>query len=186
MQNEPPAAMSSLPLMVALLGMSAVFLLEPPVISYARRKLFFQRSSELHHTHKTPVPRLGGVALAAAFIIIELVTLLFPEQHKWQERMVLAGSSLGMFGLGFWDDLRPLGAKRKLLVQVLIASVVCCFGIGITSFKIPFSDQVVELGSWGVLLTIFWLVSMTNLINLIDGVDGLAGGICFMLMALLA
>jgi UDP-GlcNAc:undecaprenyl-phosphate GlcNAc-1-phosphate transferase len=42
------------------------------------------------------------------------------------------------------------------------------------------------LGNWGVLITVLWLVGMTNLINLIDGVDGLAGGICLMLMGLLA
>ncbi len=53
-------------------------------------------------------------------------------------------------------------------------------------FKIPFTATVIDLGGWGVLLTVLWLVGMTNLINLIDGVDGLAGGICLMLMALLA
>ena len=37
-----------------------------------------------------------------------------------------------------------------------------------------------------MVLTVLWLVGMTNLINLIDGVDGLAGGICLMLMGLLA
>src|ERR1044071_1456388 len=37
-----------------------------------------------------------------------------------------------------------------------------------------------------MLVTVLWLVGMTNLINLIDGVDGLAGGICLMLMTLLA
>jgi UDP-GlcNAc:undecaprenyl-phosphate/decaprenyl-phosphate GlcNAc-1-phosphate transferase len=68
----------------------------------------------------------------------------------------------------------------------LIAAAVCAFGIGIQRFKIPFSERIVDLGGWGVLLTILWLVGMTNLINLIDGVDGLAGGICLMLMALLA
>src|SRR5205809_1102673 len=107
--------------------------------------------------------------------------------HELDAFVWLVGvACLAMFGLGLWDDLRPIVAKRKLLGQVLIASIVCCFGIGIMSFKIPFSGQIISLGSWGVLLTILWLVSMTNLINLIDGVDGLAGGICLMLMALLA
>jgi len=58
--------------------------------------------------------------------------------------------------------------------------------MGIEQFKIPFVERIIHLGGWGVLLTILWLVGMTNLINLIDGVDGLAGGICLMLMALLA
>ena len=63
---------------------------------------------------------------------------------------------------------------------------VCAFGLGIQKFKIPFTATIIDLGGWGVLITVFWLVGMTNLINLIDGVDGLAGGICLMLMALLA
>jgi len=91
-----------------------------------------------------------------------------------------------MFGLGLWDDLKPLGARKKLLGQLLIASSVCGFGIGITTFKLPWSGQIIDLGNWGAVLTVIWLVSMTNLINLIDGVDGLASGICLMLMALLA
>src|SRR5262249_36561786 len=114
--------------------------------------------------------------------------MLFFREHQARVpgREVMVLTSLLMFGLGFWDDLRPLGARRKLLGQILIASIVCCFGIGIQSFKIPFTGTVIDLGGWGILLTIAWLVGMTNLINLIDGVDGLAGGICLMLMALLA
>jgi UDP-GlcNAc:undecaprenyl-phosphate GlcNAc-1-phosphate transferase len=51
---------------------------------------------------------------------------------------------------------------------------------------IPFSATIIDLGNWGILITVLWLVGMTNLINLIDGADGLAGGICLMLMVLLA
>ena len=91
-----------------------------------------------------------------------------------------------MFGLGFWDDLKPLGAKRKLLGQILIATATYALGVGIEQFRIPFTGEIIDLHGWGALITVVWLVGMTNLINLIDGVDGLAGGICLMLMALLA
>jgi len=84
------------------------------------------------------------------------------------------------------DDLNPLGAKGKLMVQVLIASCVWFSGIGIMSFKIPFSGHLIHFGNWGIVFTIVWLVGITNLINVIDGVDGLAAGICLMLMVLLA
>jgi len=174
-------------LLIGLLGMGIVFLIVPIVLRHSHNAKGQNRSIDLHHTHQVRVPRLGGIALAGAFTVIELViTFFFPEQSSPHDRLVLVGTSLAMFGLGLWDDLRPLGAKRKLLVQVIIASMVCCFGIGIMSFKIPFSGHIIELQGWGVLITIVWLISMTNLINLIDGVDGLAGGICLMLMALLA
>jgi len=165
--------------------MGIVFLLIPLILR--NRSRFAQRAPDLHHTHKTPIPRLGGLALAAAFLGVEaFVAVFFPEQGMARERWVVMGSSLAMFGLGLWDDLRPLGAKRKLLCQLLIAAVVCSFGIGIQTFKIPFTGTIINLSAWGVLLTMLWLVAMTNLINLIDGVDGLAGGISLMLMALLA
>src|SRR6266567_5103395 len=177
--------MSMLPLISCGVGMGIVFLLIPLILR--NRSRFAQRAPDLHHTHKTPIPRLGGLALAAAFLGVEaFVAVFFPEQGMARERWVVMGSSLAMFGLGLWDDLRPLGAKRKLLCQLLIAAVVCSFGIGIQTFKIPFTGTIIHLSAWGVLLTMLWLVAMTNLINLIDGVDGLAGGISLMLMALLA
>jgi UDP-GlcNAc:undecaprenyl-phosphate GlcNAc-1-phosphate transferase len=173
--------------MTGLLGMGIVFFLVPPILSYCRRSALARHSTDLHHTHKTAVPRLGGIALAGAFALLELcITLLFPDHTNPHDRLVFLGASLAMFGLGLWDDLKPLGAKKKLLGQILIASLVCCFGIGIMTFKIPWSGRIIDLGNWGVLITILWLVTMTNLINLIDGVDGLASGICLMLMALLA
>lgn len=176
-----------LPLTAALCGLVVVLLCVPLVLKYSGRMRLAGRSPDLHHTHKAPVPRLGGIALAAAFMGINLLSLLlFPRLGNVRDQLVIVSGSMAMFGLGLWDDLKPLGAKRKLLGQVLIAVVVCCFGIGITRFKVPFSGEIISLGSWGVLLTILWLVGMTNLINLIDGVDGLAGGISLMLMALLA
>jgi len=69
---------------------------------------------------------------------------------------------------------------------VLIASTAYFLGISINKFQIPFLHQDIDLGFWSWVVTVFWLVAMTNLINLIDGMDGLAGGICLMLMLLLA
>ncbi len=171
-----------------LLGMGIVFLLIPLIIQAVKQVPFLQRARDLHHGNETPVPRFGGLALAVAFAIVELfITGFYPEQrHKIPGRFGMIAASLAMFALGFWDDLRPLGAKRKLLGQIAIALGVCFFGVGIEKFKIPFSGMVIDLGGWGTLITVAWLVGMTNLINLVDGVDGLAGGICLMLMALLA
>jgi UDP-GlcNAc:undecaprenyl-phosphate GlcNAc-1-phosphate transferase len=171
-----------------LLGLGIVLLVVPLVLKTALATKLLKRGQDLHHTHQQPIPRLGGLVLVAAFIGIEiLVAAVFPEQRTndpGEPAVVI--TSLAMFVLGFWDDLKPLGAKRKLLGQVLIAGAVCVCGIGIQRFKIPFTATIIELGGWGVLITILWLVGMTNLINLIDGADGLAGGICLMLMALLA
>jgi UDP-GlcNAc:undecaprenyl-phosphate GlcNAc-1-phosphate transferase len=143
--------------------------------------------SQFHHTHTGATSRLGGLALAASFVVTSLLSLLVMRNQALETRrcLVLAGGALAMFGLGFWDDLKPLGAKRKLGGQILIALAVWYGGIQIATFKNPFGHTVHSLGSAGCVLTVLWLVTFPNLINLIDGIDGLAGGITLMLMALL-
>src|SRR5436309_9878174 len=138
-----------LPLMAGLLGLGIVLVFVPFILKYSGRMHLAGRSPDLHHTHKAPVPRLGGIALAAAFLAINLLTIfLFPRTGNMRDQLIVVGTSLAMFGLGLWDDLKSLGAKRKLLGQMLIAVVVCFYGIGITNFKIPFSGEIVSLGSW--------------------------------------
>src|ERR1035438_2736039 len=171
-----------------LLGMGIVFLGVPLILRAARFVNLPSRVRDLHHGHGPPVPRLGGVVLVAAYLGIESFRAIYHrgDGGGMAGSWVVEVSSLAMFGLGFWDDLKPLGAKRKLVGQIVIAVAVCAWGIGIERFRIPFTSRIIGLNGWGMLITVAWLVGMTNLINLIDGVDGLAGGICLMLMALLA
>jgi UDP-GlcNAc:undecaprenyl-phosphate GlcNAc-1-phosphate transferase len=142
---------------------------------------------EFHHTHRAPVSRLGGVALATAFVAISLAIFIGipPSDGRMHTRWVIFLSALAMFGLGLWDDLRKLGARRKLLGQVLIALAVCAAGVRIEDFQNPFTGEIYPLGLWGALFTVIWLVALTNLVNLIDGVDGLAAGVGLMLMGLI-
>jgi len=69
-----------------------------------------------------------------------------------------------MFGLGLWDDFCPLGAKRKLAGQLLIASAAYFLGIGIHKFQMPFLHQIIDLGLWSwpvsVVLSHFQCVSL--------------------------
>jgi len=167
-----------------LLGLGVVMLLVPGVLKFNPCS---HGREDVHHTHERPVVRFGGVALAGAFIVVELfIALFFPAQRgRVPARLTVVLSSLAMFGLGFWDDLKPIGAKRKLAGQVLIALTVYYAGVGIETFKLPFTGRIIELHAWGAFLTILWLVGITNLLNLIDCVDGLAGGIALMLLVLL-
>lgn len=144
--------------------------------------------AEFHHNRTSSVSRLGGIAFVAAFLGVALL-FFFHSPKKISEvstAWVVILSSVAMFGLGFWDDLKPIGAKKKLAGQLVIASCVYFAGVRIATFKIPFAGTEYELGALGFLATVSWLVVLTNLINLIDGIDGLAGGISLMLMCLLA
>ncbi|HEY5913135.1 MAG TPA: MraY family glycosyltransferase [Verrucomicrobiae bacterium] len=170
----------------ALLGAGTVALVIPLILRLAKR-YGLGRGRDFHHTHKERVPRFGGLALAVAFLAVEFFVALLLPAHRSNVpgRLTVILGSLAMFAVGFWDDLQALGAKRKLLAQVGIALCVDYAGLGIDSLKLPLGGQVVELGGWGMVFTVVWLVGITNLMNLIDGVDGLAGGIGLMLMALL-
>ncbi len=178
-----------LPIAACLVGAGIVSFLIPLILRECARRRIPNRYPDLHHALKRPVPRLGGLALAAAFIGIEtFIALVNPEsRHETPELSIIVLSCLAMFGLGLWDNLRGLGAKKKLAGQVLIALTVYFLGLGIQVVKIPFvGGGPIQLHGWGAAVTVLWLVGMTNLINLIDGADGLAGGICLLLMVLLA
>lgn len=176
-------------LVSGLVGFGIAYIAVPVVLRAAPKFEGKGRVRDLHHTHVRPVPRLGGLALALALLAVHLLfwvlggtSALLPVSAV--DRVLIILSSLAMFGVGFWDDLRPLGARNKLVAQIAIATVVWFAGISVTTFSLPFAGQIGLTSGWSGVLTVAWLVGMTNLINLIDGVDGLAGGICLMLMVL--
>jgi UDP-GlcNAc:undecaprenyl-phosphate/decaprenyl-phosphate GlcNAc-1-phosphate transferase len=179
--------MTILFLMTGFLGLGTVLIVVPWVLAFCRRAEKLNRGPDVHHGQAAPVPRLGGLALAVAFLAVNLfVAIVRPgEGSSLLFHPVILLSCLAMFAIGFIDDLKPLGARKKLLGQIAVAVIVCCCGFGIETFKIPFTGRIIPLGPWGLVLTVLWLVGITNLINLIDGVDGLAAGISLMLMALL-
>lgn len=147
---------------------------------------FTRTRHEFHHADQPPVLRLGGIGLAAAFASVAILSLTVLGRPLTLETAGMIGAALAMFGLGLWDDLRGLGARRKLCGQVIIATAAYFLGIAINRFKIPLTSHIIVFGFWSWPVTVFWLVAMTNLINLIDGVDGLAGGISLMLMLLMS
>ena len=89
---------------------------------------------------------------------------------------VLVGS-LMMYGLGLWDDLYRLGARKKLAGQIITAVLVYYMGLNIEKFSYPGSTGSIDLGTWRLPVTVFWLIAVPNIVNLIDGFDGLAGGL---------
>jgi UDP-GlcNAc:undecaprenyl-phosphate GlcNAc-1-phosphate transferase len=125
--------------------------------------------------HKHPIPRLGGLAIYYGFI----VSILSFGQINAAMRGILIGSLIIVI-LGVVDDVKQLGAKIKLVVQIIAALVVALHGVQITVLTNPniFSvHETIQLGYWSIPLTIMWIVGITNAVNLIDGLDGLAAGV---------
>jgi UDP-GlcNAc:undecaprenyl-phosphate GlcNAc-1-phosphate transferase len=184
---NPIATMILSLILFAMMG-AALACLAIPLILRRVNLLQGVANSQFHHSHKNETSRFGGLAIAGAFAALSLAAqLLYPfDEAQGQIARVIFCSALAMFLLGFWDDIVPLGAKKKLFGQVVIALCAWSGEIQIDRIKNPLSGHIYQLGGYGCGLTILWLIALPNLINLIDGIDGLAGGISVMLMGLLA
>jgi UDP-GlcNAc:undecaprenyl-phosphate GlcNAc-1-phosphate transferase len=135
--------------------------------------------------HATSVSRLGGLAifitLCAGFI---LLAVRLPNFMSSWLPIIIANAF--MFSIGFLDDLRPLGAKVKLIGQIGASLVLYSFGVSIDLLSNPFGDGQWVLGWWSLPITLLWLIAIPNIINLIDGMDGLATGFGMFLCLTLA
>ena len=126
--------------------------------------------------HETPTPRLGGlpiyITLMAGFSIMALL-----KPHFLIDWWPVILTNTLIFAIGFLDDLKPLGARVKLLGQIGTACILYALGISIEDLTNPFRGGAhFDLGAWSFPITILWLIAIPNIINLIDGMDGLATG----------
>jgi UDP-GlcNAc:undecaprenyl-phosphate GlcNAc-1-phosphate transferase len=113
--------------------------------------------------HRGPIPYLGGLAVFGAFLLT--MALVFDFERRVLG-LLLAGTLLVLLGL--MDDFGALGVRAKFLGQALATVVLMKSGIAI---------QIAALPGWAnTVLTVVWLVGMTNALNLIDIMDGLASG----------
>ena len=95
--------------------------------------------------------------------------------------MKLIGFFIGIVILGIFcyiDDVKGLPAIVKLIGQIIAGIVIAIFGIRINNTNIEFIDNILNSNIIFVyILTVAWVVGITNAINLIDGLDGLSSGI---------
>ena len=125
--------------------------------------------------HKTPIPRLGGLAIFIAFLFAVLIFVDIDKQFQG----ILLGAIMIVI-LGVMDDIMTLKALPKFLVQIAAAGVAVYHGCVIQFVSNPnvFSEYTyLNLGWISVPLTIIWIVAITNAVNFIDGLDGLAVGV---------
>lgn len=129
--------------------------------------------------HKEPIPRLGGIALFAAYFLGLVPGFLLLPDLWWSNFKTIVGIFCGgtiIFALGLVDDLKGVRPLIKLFWQIVACLILVAFDIRLEEINIPFF-RVVDFGLWGIPLTILWLVAIFNTINLIDGLDGLAAGV---------
>ena len=112
--------------------------------------------------HRRAIPMLGGPAIIAGVLAALAVT--GPSARRYVPFVLVA---LLMGGVGLYDDLRPLRPQVKLLAEVILAGLLIQLG---------FLLRLTPYAELNVLITLFWVVGITNAVNLLDNMDGLAAG----------
>ena len=116
--------------------------------------------------HRVPVPLLGGIAIWLAIIA---ALILFTDRFNLpQLGAILAGATLVTL-TGLADDRRPLSPYLKLVAQALATVPLLLAGVRI--------ESATPWPAVNLVLTVLWVVGLTNAFNLLDNMDGLAAGV---------
>lgn len=180
-----------------LLAFVTAFVVTPYTIRLSK-KLGAIDKPERRRINLSPMPRLGGIAVIIGFLLSSayLLTVMtlektffpFGEEQYFHK---LIGVLLGILVLAMFclvDDVKGLPAAIKLIGQTIAAILVVSFGTQIDNITIPFLEHTLNINNsiYIYILSVGWIVGITNAINLIDGLDGLSSGItlisCFSLI----
>ena len=170
---------------VLFLGSSLATVLLTPLAMWLARAIGAINRGGYRKVYQGSMPLLGGLAVAVPFLAVCMLAILGPTSMLQSIRggrldlAILATGCAVIVGLGVVDDLRGMKARPKLVFQTIAALLVCAAGHTILSVEFPIIGTVRLPAAVGVLITVLWIVGLTNAFNLMDGVDGLAAGVAF-------
>lgn len=174
--------MTVLYLGIFALSLGLSFLLTRSVRNLATSRGWVCAPVSERHLHEAPLPRLGGVAIFGAFVLTLATALVITSFHPKLSLgsslpivVTILGAGCLVFLLGLYDDIRPAGPYLKFTVQAIAASILWLGGLRILALPVLFGARQVP-SFVGLILTIVWVLGITNAFNLIDGLDGLAAG----------
>ena len=169
-----------------LLAFVTAFVITPYTIRLAKKVGAVDIPGD-RRINKNPMPRLGGLAVICGFFIsvLYLVISMTIEKkidfHEDNLYLKLIGIFLGMFVLEvvcYVDDVKGIMPITKLIGQIIASLIVISFGVRISDLSIPFKENSIIINEvLSYIITLGWMVGITNAINLIDGLDGLSSGI---------
>ena len=169
---------------VGAVGLS--LMLVPAVREYARNREIIDAPGG-HKSHRTPVPYLGGVAMVVAFSVAMVIGVVVRRSTQFddgqiritfgnlfsqgdglvRELAVVLGLALVFAAMGLIDDLRGLSPVFRLVVGLGLATVLVSYGVVLET----------PLPNWlDLVISVVWILGMTNAFNLLDNIDGLAAG----------
>jgi len=152
-------------------------------IRYARRVgLMDIPGREAHKLHTQPTPIAGGLALVGVLFFAWAV-----NQKEFGDLWEVLLPALLIFMLGLWDDFHHVLFWIKLLVETVAALLLISLGIQVHAIGAVFTGIPVSIANiFDLLITVFWIVGMTNAYNFVDSMDGLALGIAVITSIFLA
>ncbi len=161
---------------------AGVTLVTTPLVGVLARRRGWVYLPNDRTVHQTPLPDIGGLAMYLGFLAAMLAAwsldafdVLF-ESNSEPIGVMIAATIIYL--VGFVDDVRGLSPPAKVAGTVLAGLALVQFGVVMYAFRLPFFDGPILLAAeWRPLVTVLWLLGMTQAINLIDGLDGLAAGI---------
>ena len=134
--------------------------------------------------HNKPMPRLGGLAI---FLTFMLGYMLYARESTMMLSVLMGGFLVVLCGM--IDDINPVKAKYKFLVQLVAAATVCIYGNLVLNEITIFGLNLYFTSPWAQIITILFMVAVMNIMNLIDGIDGLTSGVAtiyFITIAIIA
>lgn len=170
-----------------LLAFITTFVTTPYTIKVAKKLGAVDLPKDERRINKKPMPRLGGLAVIAGFVVSIIYLLiimniegsinLFGEENYY---IKLIGFFIGAIILGivcFVDDIKNIHPLTKLAGQLIAAIIVVSTGTVMKDIDLPILKDLFANQAFSIILTLGWIVGITNAINLIDGLDGLSSGI---------
>ena len=167
-------------LFIGVIAALVTFVSTPFVVKLATRMNWVVAPDE-RRVHKVPTPDVGGIAMFLGFIVALAIAWKMgrfsPVFDNNSEPLGVLLAAIVIFATGLVDDIREISSPAKVTGTVIAGLVLVYFGATMFYFRVPFLDVFVLSNDWIPLITILWLMGMSQAINLIDGLDGLAAGI---------
>ncbi len=166
--------MQDLDALWAFLAAGAVALVLTPVAARLAYRIGAIDLPGERSLHDSPTPSLGGLAILAAVLAAGAAFLPWGPETRG-----ILGGAAAIAIIGAIDDTLEGGLPPvvKLAGQFAAAAIPVAADVRVENITLPFVEPL-DLGDWGVALTLFGMVAVMNVVNFTDGVDGLAAGVC--------
>ncbi len=165
-------------ILALVIAFVVAFLTTPLSIKLAHKLGVIDVPKDTRRVHSKPIPRFGGLAIVCG----SMAAMIIPAGMNSQIKVAMIGGIL-MYLLGAADDMFNLRPIVKFAGQWAIATLVFAMGVRIrflsnifVSLTASHDTNLMLSNTVAYIITVLWIVGITNSVNLMDGLDGLAAG----------